>query len=58
MTIMEQVRRIEADIRALPAEYRALVTKAHAWEMAHVALAMSGAGLAGYALHMILRWPF
>lgn len=56
-TIMDKVKAITADIEALPAEYRSLVTKVGAWETTHVVLAMLGAGVFGYFLHMILRFP-
>lgn len=46
-TIMDRVKQIEADIAALPQEYRSLVTKVDAWETKHVGLAMLGAFVVG-----------
>ncbi len=55
MTTMDRVKKIEAEIAALPAEYRLLVTKADAWEARHVALAMVLAFAAGFIAAIVVQ---
>ncbi len=55
MTTMDRVKKIEAEIAALPAEYRPLVTKADAWEARHVALALAVAFAAGFVAAIVAQ---
>ncbi len=55
MTTMDRVKKIEAEIAALPAEYRPLVTKADAWETRHVALALAVAFAVGFIVAIVVQ---